>query len=239
MFSHIIYFLIIYLVVVFYPKETLQYQPYRQLNQFGSVQDYKPRFRKPVSNNPVLYQPQLFNDYDSSYLIPHSRELHSVHNRINEDYESMTNNQVSHHKNHKGQIKHRQNLVHPKMARNLKSHLKDEDKDTNEIKAKDYRRDAKVIDYPDFLSKEGIIPYYQSMLGPSLRMKRSATSNTTRADQNKAALKPVNEDMSNNDALIKSLEDSFSNPEGSITKEDLEASFVPHIRVKRILEGNQ
>lgn len=210
MYSHIIYFLTLYLVFVFYPENTVQYQSNRQINQFGSqsVQDTKPHFRKSERDPLVSYHPQnSYHAYDTFYTIPHSRELHSVHNRIN--------NRAFHHKG--------QNLVKSSMSHN---HLKSQDKDLSQlVKTREYKRDAKVVDYPDFLSKEGIIPYYQSRLGPSLRMKRS--TNTTKAN--------ATDEHFSKDDLIKSLEDSFSNPDGLIK----DASFVPHIRVKRILEENQ
>lgn len=72
------------------------------------------------------------------------------------------------------------------------------------------------------MTKEGIIPYYQSMIGPSLRFKRNSNQQTI---------------IPNTD-LIKSLEDSFPNPD-VVEREDLKASFVPHVRVKRKSKGNQ
>lgn len=235
MYSHIIFFLTLYFVSIFFPTKTLQYQPLHRLNQFGLSQTQKLHNNKKVNHNSLVpYYNNQYQTYQTpSYLIPHSRELHSVHNSIDEKWLRSVRpaDQTSRHNFQK------------KRMNGHKSPVFSQSKASNSdlTKTKNYRRDAKIIDYPDFMSNEGIIPYYQSKLGPSsFRMKRNViVANATGIDVNKNKISTAakNERVSNTDDLIKSLEDSFSNPD--FLKGDLEASFVPHIRVKRIFDENQ
>lgn len=212
MYSHIIFFLTLYFVLIFYPTKTLQYQPYHRFNQFGPRQNGKPYSSNKFGSNPVNLQQ---NTRVSSYLLPHSRELHSVHASFDEDRLESVRDLERKYCNGPKRLASQRSFKTPLHAGV-----------PGLVQTKNYRRDAKVVDYPDFMNKEGIIPYYQSKLGPSsFRLKR----NTDVANVTKEAQEMLTEAAS--EALVKSLEDSFANPK--LTKDDLEVSFVPHIRVKR------
>lgn len=89
MYSHIIYFLVIFFVFIFYPKKTLQVHPryFKQLNQFPQSHRHKQNYRKNPYNSENLHPGYFFEDDDNfSCFVPYSRELHSVHNKVEKSH---------------------------------------------------------------------------------------------------------------------------------------------------------
>lgn len=151
-----------------------------------------------------------------AYISPHSHELKDEQYPYYQKYDSedlhynvrllALSSEDDQHSKHEGQIKEKE------LQQKLASH--DHDKGN--------------LDEQNLMNFEGMIPYYQSLLGPAIRIKRQSNNVSLSKGEKESGC----DSSVVNQKHVDLLQESFPNQPDVLR--DNAASFVPLIRVKRI-----